>query len=109
MALDFTMVSGDSRTLTIEITDDAGTPVDVSTSSDITYAIFRQTGELLVTKTISEGVLIDESIVTVTLDPADTADLVGGTYVHECQITAADDSVYTVLSGTIKILRDYIE
>lgn len=108
MAVDLTMYSGDSRTLNIEITDDTGAPVDVSTSSDITYGIFKQTGEALVTKTISAGLLIAESVITVTLDPADTADLAGGTYVHECQVTTADDHVYTVLGGTIKILRDYI-
>jgi len=109
MAVDYTMYSGDSRQLNIEITDETGAPVDVSTSSAVVYAIFRRNGEQVISKTLGAGVVTDTSVVTVDLEPADTADLAGDTYLHECQLITVDDLVYTVLSGSIKVLRDHIE
>lgn len=107
MAADFEMYSGDSRIIDVAITDEAGTPVDVSTATAISY-IFYKSGETLFTKTLSAGITVATSTVTVTIDPEDTEDLAGDV-IHEMQITTAGGGIYTVLQGTVKIIRDYIE
>lgn len=109
MASDYTMYSGDSRLQPIGIFDEVGAPVDVSTATDITYKILKATGETVITKTLADGITVDESVVTVELAPADTAELSGPNFIHELQITTSLGAVYTVLQGTIAIKRDYIE
>ena len=104
---DFTMYSGDSKTLTIAIRDEAGDPVDVSTATSIIYAIVKTDGTRVATKTLGAGVTVATSTVTVTLVPADTAGL-AGTYGHELEITLLSGAGSTALHGEMAIVRDYI-
>lgn len=109
MATDASLIRGDSRDLTINITDEAGVPVDVSTAPDITYSIFDVSNPVaLVTKTIGDGVVVVTSTITVTLDAADTELLGPAAYVHEMQIIMADGKVYTPLQGVFTLVRDFI-
>lgn len=100
----YSMASGDSKQLIVTIVDDAGAPVDV-TGGTVVYVIADR--EVRVTKTTGDGVVIDESTVTVTLDPADTAAL-AGLYGHEMQVTDVAGHVYTVLTGQVSIAKDVI-
>lgn len=105
--------SGDTREITVTVTDKAGAAVDCS-SVVIVYGLDtvpHSGGTPLVSKTSGAG---DFSIggdgsneITFTLDPADTADL-NGTYYHEMEITNDDDEVATVLEGTVVIVGDMI-
>lgn len=109
MSTDVSLIRGDSRDLTITITDEAGAPVDVSTAPTITYGIFdRGVSTALVTKALGDGISVVTSTVTVTLDPADTTSLTPGEYFQELQIIMADGDVFTPLQGVIRLIRDYI-
>lgn len=103
--------SGDTREITVTVTDKAGAAVDCS-SVTIVYALDtapHSGGTPLVSKTTAGG---DFTIggasnheVTFTLDPADTADL-SGTYYHEMEITNVAGDVATVLEGIVEIVGD---
>jgi hypothetical protein len=108
MAVNFSMVSGDSRTLTIPITDEGGNNVDVSTAQAIRYGIFKHGGDALVSKSLENGLSVVAHVVTVVLVPADTAALLAGSYPHELEIVTASGEVHTALQGTVTIRKDYI-
>jgi hypothetical protein len=108
MATSFSMYSGDSQTLNIEIMDQDGVPYDVSGAQAIRYGIFSRTDESAVIKDLLDGVEVDGAMVTVTLLPEDTAHLPGGRYTHELEIIDADGDTSTVLQDTIVIQRDYL-
>lgn len=104
---DFTMISGDTKTLTIAIRDEAGAAADVSLATAIAYGVFKSDGTAVMSKALGTGISVATSIVTVLLDPEDTAGQ-AGTYMHELQITMSAGVVYTALQGEMTILRDYI-
>jgi hypothetical protein len=106
---DLQLISGDSRTLQIAITDEAGAPVDVSTAQAIEYGIFDAIGAARVTKTLGAGITVAAHIVTVELLPEDTDALLGGGYVHELEVITAAGKTHTVLQQTITLRRDYIK
>lgn len=108
MAVDFSMYSGDSRTITIQISDENGDAVDISTATAVSYGIFKSSGISVLEKELDDGLEAAGSVVTITLEPEDTEDIPAGNYVHECQITLADATVATVLQGQIAILQDYL-
>lgn len=106
---DFSLISGDSRTLQIAITDEAGAAVDVSSAQAIEYGIYDTTGTARVTKALGTGISVAANVITVEILPIDTANLLGGSYIQECQIITAAGRVNTVLQQTMTIKRDYIE
>jgi hypothetical protein len=109
MATDAELYSGDTKVITIAIVDENGDAVDVSDATSIIYGVYgRDGGEALISKALAGGVVAEENIVTITLDPDDTGDLGPGTYIHECQIIQLDNSVHTVLQGKLTILKDYV-
>lgn len=107
MASDMVMVAGDSHTIEILIADAEGTPVDVSNAQAIRYGLFNGSTAALVSKSLSSGITVDTSTVTVTLEPEDTAGL-RGAFVHELEITDVTGAVHTPLQGRVTIMRDYL-
>ena len=103
------MYAGDSKTLTILISDQAGDPVDVSDADSITYSIFSSSATAKATKTLADGITVVTSTVTVALAPADTAALSAGEYTHELQVVTAALEVYTAMQGKLTVRRSYIE
>jgi len=99
---------GDSLTINIAVTDSSGNAVDLSDAQASEYGIFDGAGMQLVSKSIGAGVAIAANVVTVTLDPADTASLAPGLYTHELEVIDALDAVHTVYQGDILLKRDYI-
>jgi hypothetical protein len=106
MATDFTMYAGDTRVLTIGITDEDGAAVDVSTAQAIRFGVFGGGVEQFV-KDLDEGITVEDSVVTVTLEPADTQNL-SGSYVHELEIVDVNGHVYTALQGHMRVLKSYL-
>ena len=104
MAQNFSMISGDTKLLELTIHDAEVAEVDV-TGADVTYVIADSA--VRVTKTTDDGITIDGAVVTVTLDPADTAEL-AGVYAHEMQITDPSGNVGTVMIGEVSIAKDII-
>lgn len=104
MAQNFSMISGDTKRLEVTIQDADGAEVDV-TGAAVTYVIADSA--VRVAKTTDDGITIDGAVVTVTLDPADTAEL-AGVYAHEMQITDPSGNVGTVMIGEVSIAKDII-
>lgn len=105
------MVSGDTTPIDITLTDDeTGAAVDLATVASITYQMASSVAASApyVSKSLSDGITVSGNVVTITLAPADTADL-GGDYYHELELTFADGTVITPLRGTVSIERDLIQ
>lgn|SRR5690606_34993416 len=101
---DARMTSGDTKRLRVTITDSDGVEVDV-TGATIIYVIADS--QERVRKATGDGITIDGAVVTVTLDPADTAEL-AGVYAHEMQIVDGAGQVQTVFTGQMSIAKDLI-
>lgn len=110
---DFTMWSGDDKTLTITVTDANDVVVDLTGASALVWILKRSkhAAAILVTKGLGAGVTITDAengIFTVDLNPADTAALTQNNYYHEAQITDASGNISTLLIGTANIKFDAI-
>jgi hypothetical protein len=106
---DFTMYTGDDRSFNVGITNEEGVADEVSGATSIIYAIINpRNGVALATKDLSNGITVIASVVTVTLVPADTEGLLGGTYLHELEIITSDNKTYTALQGEIILKKGYI-
>ena len=104
----FTMYSGDSKTLSVRVVNENWKPVDIDSATDITYKLAASvSGTALITKDLSDGISVANSTVTITLGTADTASL-SGDYYHELQITDASSNVFTAFSGTVTVTSDLI-
>lgn len=101
----FSMVSGDDKTLSITVTDSAGDAVDL-TGASASWALGKQGQAALVIKT---GTISAPAtgVVTIALEPADTAALAGN-YYHEMQVTDASGNVSTVAAGAVYIRADMV-
>ncbi len=116
---DVTMLSGDSKTLTVTVDDGATPPVAI----DITgYTVWwwasrlSSSGKFAATATLQKdnagggGVAITDAAngkFQVTLAPADTAALAGDFY-HEAQVRDGAGNISTVLTGKLTIARDFV-
>ena len=105
------LTSGDTARLEVVVTDDLGSPKDISGAS-IRWALTDRRGtSTILEKTVGDGITItapDAGEFEVLVDPADTADL-SGRYRHEAEVTDAYGNVSTVLSGTATITADAIQ
>lgn len=100
----FSMYAGDTKVLAFDVKDPDGAVVDLAGFA-ITWVLTRSVGRrVLVRKTLGAGILVtDETggLFEVTLDSADTEDLVGVFY-YEAEIALLTE-VGTVASGHITI------
>jgi len=112
---DFSMHSGDNRSLSVTITDQSQAVLDVSGAA-ITWALSRAVtdkvepkGVAIVSKTVGSGITITDGsngLVEVTIAEADTASL-AGTYYHEMQMVLSGNTS-TIMYGTVIIKKDLI-
>lgn len=111
MATNFSMFSGDDKTLQVTVTDEDGDPVDL-TSATIKWQCTRSLGKAsAISKTTTNGITITGASTgqfEVTLTDTDTESL-AGTYQHEAQVTFSDGTISTVLSGTMNIIPVVIQ
>ena len=107
---DFQMFAGNTRVVRIAVKGETGAPVDI-TGGTVKWILARtMTGAPLVEKATGAGVeLVNPAAGTfsVTLDPADTADLEDGVYYHEAEVTL-DGAISTSVSGPVLIERGAI-
>jgi hypothetical protein len=110
MALDHTMVQGDTVSLDFAIVDDAGAVVDL-TSATIRWQMARSVyAEPDLEKSIGDGITVTDDeggLFTVLLDDVDTIDL-AGTFYYEVEIIDGGGNVSTPKTGTISILPGLI-
>ncbi|MDP2621465.1 MAG: hypothetical protein Q8P46_15060 [Hyphomicrobiales bacterium] len=108
----FVMFAGDTKTLRVTVRDNEDNAVDL-TSASIKWECGRSYGKA---STISKatggsGITITDATggeFEVLLDADDTEDQAGVFY-HEAEVTFSDDTISTVLSGTMTVQRVLIE
>lgn len=115
----FSMKSGDSRTITVTVDDGAIPPVAVDISGfDVWWEMsplsssgaFSGTPTLQKDSLLAGGVAITDGpngVFQVTLAPTDT-DPLSGDFYHEAQVKDGSGNISTVLTGKITIGRDLI-
>lgn len=107
---DFSIFAGDTKLLTVTVTDEAGEAVDITTASIKWQAARSVEDEAVIEKTSpSGGIEITDGSggeFVVTLDAADTGDL-SGLYYHEAEVTISSQP-NTVVSGTFLVTKTLI-
>lgn len=97
----------DAVELYINVTDETGVAVDISTASEITWIVSASVDDVganLISKTLTGGTLSlqTDSQILIPLESADT-DLTPGVYYHELRIINAIADPATPLKGTFEI------
>ena len=99
--------AGDEKTWTVTIKDDAGSTVNIA-GATLSWKIAEgKDATADITKTNGSGIAITDGpngVLTLTLDEADTASLVGD-YYHEIQAVDGSGVTQTMLRGTLRIER----
>ena len=107
-AQDLTMWAGDTKTLTVTVTDGAGAAKNI-TSATISWKLLdEQGGTVRLTKTVGSGIALTtptSGIFTVSIATGYTSSLVAGKYYHEANVTDSSSNVSTVLIGVITLRR----
>lgn len=105
------MTSGDTKTLRFTIAND-GVPVNLESAAAITFQLGSGTGAVV--KTLADGITVggaDLNIISVPLDPADTAPFgskTGKGYDVEVEVIDGAGNVSTTTQATLTIYKDNI-
>lgn len=108
MAIDFEVISGNTKVINVSIRGKKDAPVDVSSAQAITYGVFHDRA-IKVIKRLGFGISVASDVVTVRLEATDTASLLVGQYNHELQIVTVDGEVHTVHQGRIAVKKGLIK
>ncbi len=106
--------SGEDVTITVSLTDSDGNALstaDVNAISEYQYIIATgpYAASNLVSKTVGNGVTLDNSAITATIVLADTdTDDLDGQYYHEAKATDSSGNETTSFSGTLIIQRSVL-
>ena len=100
-----TMTRGDTRTLTLTLTDAEAAPYD------LTGASLRFTVGDLFDKSIGDGIVVadpDSGVAVITINPADTEDTSDRRHSHpyDLQVTFVDGTVITPILGRFVLRPD---
>ena len=104
---------GDSKLLTITVTDEAGTAVNITTAAEIRFRLagdqFDETMDIsknLTDDSAGDVIITDGSngVFTVQLNPADTANLAHGMYEHRSEVEDASGNISSVTTGYLSLL-----
>jgi hypothetical protein len=104
---DFKIVAGDSKNITITITNDDGVGLNLlnATIKWVLKKSTKNTANVLL-KTEIDGITITDSqngVMQIKLLPSDTLELGGSRLYHECEVTDQSGNVSTVTSGIVSI------
>lgn len=102
---DFELYAGETKEVTITVTDADGDAVPL-TGATITWGAYDRTGARTVRVTKSGAdITISSNTFMFTLDPADTESLSPGVYAHEARVVDADDNEAVVTTGYMTVER----
>ena len=105
----FTMWQGEDKTITVNLVDGDG--VAYGSTSGLTFTWSVATSESATaatfTKTTGSGITNGTSLITITIDEADTDDLAAGSYYHECKVVDGSGKADVVFTGGLT-LKDAI-
>lgn len=97
------LTRGDSATLNVNITDDAGQPYTIRESDTLTFSM---------KKTVKDPKPCVQKIVTgynkIHIEPKDTASLEFGGYFYDIELLTAEGDVYTVVEKTAFKIREEV-
>ena len=104
---DFTITAGDTKTLSVTVTEKSDASATVITSATIAWKAAQslRSGVLISKATGGSGISITSGTggtFDVTLDAADTTSLLGD-YYHEAQVTFSTGEISTVLKGKMTV------
>jgi hypothetical protein len=114
---DFTLCSGDDRTLRFAIVDPGGAAVNLTGVQAVRWgcAKLQANGNYVlpasITKTLADGIEVADAgagIIEVTIAHADTTLLSKGRYHHELETTDAGGAVSTLAMGTLTVIEDLL-
>jgi hypothetical protein len=109
----FEIYQGDSKTITIPITDTKGGSAITGTGSTAKWVMVDGTGAALITKGTGDITFVSvdgaEDAARFTLVPADTSAIAAGVYKHELEETDIVGNVATVTRGTVTVKSDLID
>ncbi len=107
---DLEMMQGTAKIVTVPVTDSDGLPLNMA-GATIYYGVFtsKGVGAAVIEKSVGDGiVLVSEDgindAVQITLDAADTNDLLPGRYYHECRVTLSGKP-QVVFEGRIRLKK----
>lgn len=111
--MNLSMMRGDTRELTVTLTDEDGYPIDLDDLSDIAFTARYNydSDSVLIQKDLADGVVITDAAsgtCTVTIDPVDTEGLARRyRLLWDIQVIADyDDAVRTVARGYLTVEMD---
>ena len=100
-----TMVKGDTLSFNVEVYDDEGLPVMVS-SAFMTCKKIPTSNDMVFQKSLNAGITQDnDGLMTVRVAPSDTLEAEAGQYFYDFQI-GVDDDVFTIMIGTLTLEQD---
>jgi hypothetical protein len=102
----FSMYAGDSKNITITVTNDDGTVLNL-TNATVKWALKKRVKSTVneIYKTTTDGIVITDSlngVIKINVTPNDTTNL-SGMYYHECEVTDQSGNVSTVTTGYITV------
>jgi hypothetical protein len=108
---DLEMMQGTAKIITAPVTDSiTGQPLNM-TGATIYYGVFtsKGAGSAVIEKSVGDGVVLvsedgTNDAVQITLDAADTNDLLPGRYYHECRVTLSGKPE-VVFEGRIRLKK----
>jgi hypothetical protein len=108
MSNSVTMFSGDSRVLTITVTDSAGTAKNI-TGATINFSLFKSVGgAAILSKTVGNGITITDptnGVFTVTFETHETEDR-DGHFKYEIEVTDSSGNKCTIVQDKFHIKKD---
>lgn len=88
------LTRGDIASFTLDIVDDTRAKYEITDDDQILFTVKRSTSD---TAVILQKAVVDK---TITIKPAETADLPYGTYYYDVQLSRPDGFVATVITPT---------
>jgi iron uptake system EfeUOB component EfeO/EfeM len=108
---DFSMYAGDSRTLTVTVTDQNNNPVNL-TNSTIKWVLIN--GNAVIKAKDNQaigGITITNATsgqFSITISAQDTAKLQAGTYQHEARLIDSNGNSAIIFTGNVTIIPSYV-
>ena len=109
-AQDFEIYQGDTKQITIKVTDENGVAKTLTGSSQLWKAYDGATVKISKADVDISLVSVDgtNDAIRFTIDPSDTSSLTAGAYTHEAEVTDSSSNVSTVARGTMTIRDDLV-
>lgn len=108
---DFYVRQGDDLRIIVEVSDQDGDPVNLQDVQEIRWAAASDIGAAVDIKKKLTDTTIELGAANAfffDLTPADTVGVPAGKYYHEAEIVTDQGKTYTVLHGTMRIVRQLV-